>query len=618
MGSIKDAFDQTYRDFATDGVMASGRHEPSKASIRALAPLIETAIGNAGLGGMVDVLYATRAELNADLSYEANSIGLVYGDAADANNDLYVKSGASGTGAWTLTGALHSVIGGLTEPYVESALLGVREQQLEAAVITGINGSVVEIETAFSTSNQVPVPYTVYRVTIPADFVLPAELPLSISLNGGTAYELFDAKAAAIDPRQIVPGEVIFITWDAAFDGIYRLLYPRKEDTNAPIELVDAGAGPEYAYQVSTRNVSHLPTSGRLYYCRFKKTNQTQPMELSVNGGVSLRIYERDGTNPLPGRITADELYWLRYVAPGDPDALGGAPYWLIVAPGMDLQQSDALFALQEAEQAKLALRRRWEKDNLAAWEAIPRVTLFDHDFASSGDEGKYRWCRDNGTSSGTYDPYSHGSGYIETDIGANGGMFWDANHVWPGRGFLQLPLVLHPSWHTDLAGVTTLRDAKLTVSLRMLNFTLPPGAILAWHYQANIGTDEAPRMVNYLYAGQLVSDLAGFGVGENAGVGWPPLLRSINDTGNFEFVLRFIDDDARWTQLGTSRARALIGGATSPLYTVAPIEDAFDGKFASTILVVLFPQQSLPTLPPQQKATGTLRVNSIKLEVPI
>lgn len=53
MGAIKDEYDTVYRDYATDGVAASGLHEPVKSAIRYLAVLIESALGLVGLGGML-------------------------------------------------------------------------------------------------------------------------------------------------------------------------------------------------------------------------------------------------------------------------------------------------------------------------------------------------------------------------------------------------------------------------------------------------------------------------------------------------------------------------------------------------------------------------------------
>lgn len=122
MASITEAFATVFRDYVTDGVPASGENEPAKSEIRAIGPVIESALSTIGIGALVDVVYATKAGLDADLAHAANSVGLVYGDSTDANNDLYVKSGASGSGAWTNTGALHSIIDGLAQPYVDAAV----------------------------------------------------------------------------------------------------------------------------------------------------------------------------------------------------------------------------------------------------------------------------------------------------------------------------------------------------------------------------------------------------------------------------------------------------------------------------------------------------------------
>lgn len=120
MGSIANAFVETFRDYVTAGVPASGAHKPVKAETRALGTMIESAMGVLSLGG-VDVTKDTRANLNADLAHAADSVGLVYADATDANNDLYVKVGGSGTGSWTLTTVLHDVIAGAAQPFVDLA-----------------------------------------------------------------------------------------------------------------------------------------------------------------------------------------------------------------------------------------------------------------------------------------------------------------------------------------------------------------------------------------------------------------------------------------------------------------------------------------------------------------
>ncbi|MFG1413482.1 hypothetical protein V5G24_20440 [Xanthobacter sp. VTT E-85241] len=47
------------------------------------------------------VVFATLSEMNASLAYPANTGGEVWADSTDANNGIYRKIGASGSGSWT-------------------------------------------------------------------------------------------------------------------------------------------------------------------------------------------------------------------------------------------------------------------------------------------------------------------------------------------------------------------------------------------------------------------------------------------------------------------------------------------------------------------------------------
>lgn len=121
MGDIADAFEHAWRDFQMDYVPASGLSEVLKSEVRAIGPVIETAIATAGLGALVHTTKITKALLDADLAHDADAVALVYADPTGANNDLYVKTGASGAGAWTNTGAIHAIIAALAQPYVDAA-----------------------------------------------------------------------------------------------------------------------------------------------------------------------------------------------------------------------------------------------------------------------------------------------------------------------------------------------------------------------------------------------------------------------------------------------------------------------------------------------------------------
>lgn len=105
MSAITDDANDTFRDYVVAATPSSGAHEPVKADIRAWGALIDVTLTSAITGTVIGtaVTYATQAELYADLAHAAGVLGVVYDDATAANNGIYVKSGASGAGAWTIT-----------------------------------------------------------------------------------------------------------------------------------------------------------------------------------------------------------------------------------------------------------------------------------------------------------------------------------------------------------------------------------------------------------------------------------------------------------------------------------------------------------------------------------
>lgn len=89
---------EVYRDYKLDGVPASGAHDPKKPDIRRLLGGYEQVINAfTSSGGLI---YDTRALIEADLAKPANSLAWVIGDPTVANNGVYQKIGASGTGSW--------------------------------------------------------------------------------------------------------------------------------------------------------------------------------------------------------------------------------------------------------------------------------------------------------------------------------------------------------------------------------------------------------------------------------------------------------------------------------------------------------------------------------------
>lgn len=89
---------QVWRDYVSDGIPSSGTHKVQKSDARSwgawLEGIISAFLGNGGL------IYTSLASLNADLAHGANSSAWVIGDATTANNGIYRKLGASGSGSW--------------------------------------------------------------------------------------------------------------------------------------------------------------------------------------------------------------------------------------------------------------------------------------------------------------------------------------------------------------------------------------------------------------------------------------------------------------------------------------------------------------------------------------
>lgn len=89
----EDRFDQFVND--PEGYTSSGG--VAVESVREFLARMESTL--ASYGTLIGK--ATLADLNADLAYNAGTMGFVSNDPTTANNGYYLKSGASGSGSWT-------------------------------------------------------------------------------------------------------------------------------------------------------------------------------------------------------------------------------------------------------------------------------------------------------------------------------------------------------------------------------------------------------------------------------------------------------------------------------------------------------------------------------------
>lgn len=78
---------------------SSNPYEPDKAQIRSWGTWVEGIISAFTSNG--GLIFSLRSTLEASLNYDANRMAWVLGDPVAANNGVYGKVGASGTGSWT-------------------------------------------------------------------------------------------------------------------------------------------------------------------------------------------------------------------------------------------------------------------------------------------------------------------------------------------------------------------------------------------------------------------------------------------------------------------------------------------------------------------------------------
>ncbi|MGN6142249.1 MAG: phage tailspike polysaccharide lyase family protein [Mesorhizobium sp.] len=256
-----------WRDFETDGVSASGFHKPVNREIRERGTWVENAI-NAGLsnGGLI---YDTKASMNADLAHPANASAWVVDDATPANNGIYRKSGASGSGSWTKIAELpYSVI------YAQNAG-------------TGTANAVVA-------TSSVPVSASAYSQLVSVPFTAANTSAMTLAINGETprALVLNRTGAVPVPAGYIQPGMSALVQIDS--DGNYRLFsYGDASAIQAVIEalLVEAQAARDaalsaqpQAFPVSRTALGALPdTTANAYLTEpgfegyFKQVDATDP-----------------------------------------------------------------------------------------------------------------------------------------------------------------------------------------------------------------------------------------------------------------------------------------------------------------------------------------------------
>jgi hypothetical protein len=156
-------FRAAYRDYVTDGIPATGEHEPVKSEIRiAFASLINFIEGLVTSDGSGALVYAEKSDMDADLAHAADTMAWVLADDLPENNGIYKKLLGSGSGSWDFQSAFSF------QPAIDAAVVAA-EAEIAAATILQVgilNGAVPGV--VFPTAAATNVPRGVLNATISA------------------------------------------------------------------------------------------------------------------------------------------------------------------------------------------------------------------------------------------------------------------------------------------------------------------------------------------------------------------------------------------------------------------------------------------------------------------
>lgn len=230
---------EVYRDYDLDGVPASGAHNPKKLDIRRLLSGYENVINAfTSAGGLI---YDTRALLESDLAKTANSMAWVISDASAANNGVYKKVGASGTGSWARVADL---------PY---SLIVAEDSGAGTA-------NAIQATSSLPVSGSALILLNIYETNGPG--------PTTVQFNGGTVYTVKtnggnDVAPGGLQSGMLVMGRVSGATFRLVSDQASAALLAQMEELFGDFQQHYAGSFPD---NTAADAALGTPTEGAIYW----------------------------------------------------------------------------------------------------------------------------------------------------------------------------------------------------------------------------------------------------------------------------------------------------------------------------------------------------------------
>jgi len=232
---------EVFRDYTTDGIPSSGIHEPKKREIRTLLSGYEQVINAFTSNG--GLIYSSKAAMDADIAHAANSMAWVVGDATAANNGVYQKSGASGTGSWTRVADL---------PYSFIVASDVGDGTPDAIVATSslpVSGSALVLLNIFEANTGSPVTVSFNGGT-----------PLTVKTNSGN-----DVAPGGLVSGMLVMGRVSSTTFRLVSDQVSAAVLAQAEDAAILAQAWAEGTEPGGVGTKSSKEWSQAAEAATVY-----------------------------------------------------------------------------------------------------------------------------------------------------------------------------------------------------------------------------------------------------------------------------------------------------------------------------------------------------------------
>ncbi len=142
--------------------------------------------GSAGSGGVL--VFSTKAQMDAYLTADANTVAYVIADSTSSNNGIYQKQGASGSGSWLKIG------------------------DQAGSVIRLLNSGAGTANAIVAATSQ-SIPGNAYRAIFLLNITAANTGNVTLSVNGQSAAQVLDNLGSELAADYLKPGMILAIAW---------------------------------------------------------------------------------------------------------------------------------------------------------------------------------------------------------------------------------------------------------------------------------------------------------------------------------------------------------------------------------------------------------------------